>query len=132
MLIVDVADVASRREVIATALAAGADTIQLRDRRVSSGALLAAAQALRALTREHGAVLLVNDRIDVALTVAADGIHLPEASFPTVVARRLLGPQALIGRSTHSPSAAEESTTDRSITLKSVTSARRLVRRASS
>jgi thiamine-phosphate pyrophosphorylase len=107
MLIVAAADVTSRPDVITIALASGVDTLQLRDRRASGSALMAAAQALRTLTREHGAALLVNDRIDVAVAAAADGIHLPAASFPTATARRLLGAQALIGRSTHSPAEAE-------------------------
>ncbi len=49
------------------------------------------------------APLLVNERIDVAHAAAADGVHLPAASFPVEVARRLLGPEAWIGRSTHAP-----------------------------
>lgn len=108
MLIVTAADVAARRDVIAAALGAGIDTVQLRDRRASGGALLAAARYLRSLTHDHGAALLVNDRIDVALAIGANGVHLPAASFPITVARRLLGPEAWIGRSTH---AADEATT---------------------
>jgi len=107
MLIVEAADVTSRRDVITSALASGVDTLQLRDRHASGQALIAAAQTLRAISREHGAALLVNDRIDVALATAADGIHLPAGSFPTATARRLLGAHALIGRSTHSPAEAE-------------------------
>lgn len=106
LLIVDVDAVTSRRAAIAAALAAGVDAIQLRDKRVGGGALLAAARALRAITRAHGARLLVNDRLDVALAAGADGVHLPEASFPIVAARRLLGPDAWIGRSTHGADAA--------------------------
>jgi thiamine-phosphate pyrophosphorylase len=103
MLIVEAADVAERRGVIAAALGAGVDAVQLRDRRASGGALVAAARDLRRLTHDHSAALLVNDRIDVALAASADGVHLPADSFPIAVARRLLGPGAWIGRSTHSP-----------------------------
>lgn len=103
LLIVDVNDVTTRGAAIDAALAAGIDAIQLRDKRAAGGALLAAARALRTLTRAHDARLLVNDRIDVALAVDADGVHLPAASFPVVAARRLLGPDAWIGRSTHAP-----------------------------
>jgi thiamine-phosphate pyrophosphorylase len=112
MLIVEAADVAERRGVIAAALGAGVDAVQLRDRRASGGALVAAARDLRGLTYDHSAALLVNDRIDVALAVGADGVHLPAASFPIAVARRLLGPGAWIGRSTHSPSEAETTAAD--------------------
>ena len=108
MLIVEAADVADRHGVIAAALAAGVDTIQLRDRRAAGGPMLNAALGLRTLTRDHGAALVVNDRIDVALAAGADGVHLPAASFPIAVARQLLGPDAWIGRSTHA--AAEAAT----------------------
>jgi thiamine-phosphate pyrophosphorylase len=107
MLIVAVADVTHRPGVVTAALAAGVDAVQLRDRSASGGALLGAARALRTMTRAHGATLLVNDRVDVALAAAADGVHLPGASFPTAIARRLLGANAWIGRSTHSPAEAE-------------------------
>jgi thiamine-phosphate pyrophosphorylase len=103
MLVVSVADATARASVIAAALAAGVDAIQLRDRGVAGGELLAAATALRALTRRHGARLLVNDRLDVARAAEADGAHLPAASFALADARRLLASGALVGRSTHAP-----------------------------
>lgn len=112
LLIVDVDATTARRAAIDAALAAGIDAIQLRDKRAGGSALLAAARALRARTRAHGARLLVNDRIDVALAAGADGVHLPEASFPIVAARRLLGPDAWIGRSTHGTEAALRAATD--------------------
>jgi thiamine-phosphate pyrophosphorylase len=103
MLVVTIADVDERRAAIEAVLDAGVDAIQLRDTRAGGGALLRAARTLGALTRAAGAVLLVNDRIDVARAAAADGVHLPAASFPIPVARALLGPAAWIGRSTHAP-----------------------------
>jgi thiamine-phosphate pyrophosphorylase len=103
MLVVAVADVEERRAVIDTALAAGVDALQLRDRHAAGGALLRTAHDLRVLTRRHGAAFLVNDRIDVAIAAAADGVHLPAASFPIAAARRLVGPSMWIGRSTHAP-----------------------------
>ena len=69
MLVVTVDDVRARRAAVVAALAAGIDGIQLRDRRAAGAALLAAARELRALTRDAGAALLVNDRIDVAMIV---------------------------------------------------------------
>ena len=112
MLVVAVADVVERRSVVATALAAGVDAVQLRDRHADGRALLAAARTLRALTRDAGAVLLLNDRIDVALAAAADGVHLPAASFSIAEARRLVGPDAWIGRSTHAAAEAEAAAAD--------------------
>jgi thiamine-phosphate pyrophosphorylase len=73
----------------------------LRDKSADSGALLAQAQALRAITRATGASLLISDRIDIALAVAAEGVQLPEAGFPIATARALLGPSALLGASRH-------------------------------
>jgi len=59
------------------------------------------ARALRQLCARHGALFLVNDRIDLALAVDADGVHLGQDDLPPSIARRLLGPDRLIGRSTH-------------------------------
>jgi thiamine-phosphate pyrophosphorylase len=101
LLVVDGADVAGRRAAIEGALAGGVDAVQLRDRRAAGGPLLAAARRLRALTYDRDAALLVNDRIDVALSCDADGVHLPAASWPIAAARALLGARAWIGRSTH-------------------------------
>jgi thiamine-phosphate pyrophosphorylase len=89
--------------VIEAALAAGFDMVQLRDPGAGAAAVLAAARALRPVTRRHRARLVVNDRLDVALAADADGAHLPAASFPVASARALLGPGRLIGRSTHAP-----------------------------
>ncbi len=82
-------------------LPAGAALVQLRGPRAGGRALLAEAAALRALTAELGARLLVSDRVDVALAVRADGVQLPERGLPVGEARALLGPGALIGRSIH-------------------------------
>ena len=89
-------------DVVEAALQGGVDAVQLREKDLSGGALLDLATRLRELTRRSGARLLVNDRIDVALAVGADGVHLPVDSFTPADARRLLGPKALIGASTHS------------------------------
>ncbi|WP_411876469.1 thiamine phosphate synthase [Vulcanococcus limneticus] len=59
------------------------------------------ARALRQLCARHGALFLVNDRIDLALAVDADGVHLGQGDLPPAIARQLLGPERLIGRSTH-------------------------------
>lgn len=56
---------------------------------------------MRQLTARHGALFIVNDRIDLALAVGADGVHLGQGDLPPALARRLLGPACLIGRSTH-------------------------------
>ena len=89
-------------EVVEAALQGGVDAVQLREKDLPAAALFALATHLRDLTRRYGARLLINDRIDIALAVGADGVHLPVDSFAPADARRLLGPDALIGVSTHS------------------------------
>ncbi len=89
--------------VVEAALRGGVRAVQLRERDLSTCDLLALATRLRALTSEHGALLLVNDRVDVALACGADGVHLPASSFAVPDARALLGPRRLIGVSTHHP-----------------------------
>lgn len=79
----------------------GADIIQLREKDVDDRTLLAKAREVRELTRQRGALFIVNDRPDIALLAEADGVHLGQDDLPLQEARRLLGPDALIGVSTH-------------------------------
>jgi len=88
-------------EAIEAALQGGVKSVQLREKDLMAAELLPLAQQLRELTTRHGARLLINDRLDVALAVGADGVHLGGHSLPVEVARRLLGPDRLIGVSTH-------------------------------
>ena len=89
-------------EVIHRALAGGVDTVQLRERDLDTRELVLLARDALELCRKHQARLLINDRIDVALAVGADGVHLPASSFSPADARRLLGADGWIGVSTHS------------------------------
>src|SRR4029077_20314591 len=77
--------------VVRAALDAGLPAVQLRDRDLPGRQLLALAEALRAATTRTGALLFVNDRIDVALAAGADGTHLGGGSVPVAVARELTG-----------------------------------------
>src|SRR5262249_58174695 len=70
------------------------------------------AERLRELTARASALLLVNDRVDVAVAVGADGVHLGGGSLPADVARRLLPPGALVGVSTHAPAEAASAMAD--------------------
>ena len=90
-------------EVARAALQGGATIIQLRDKRLLGRALLELAEALRELTRAHGATFIVNDRVDIALASASDGVHLGDEDIPIAVARRLLGADAVIGASVDTP-----------------------------
>ena len=88
-------------DVVARALDAGLPAVQLRDRDLTGRALFALAERLGVLTAARGAILLVNDRVDVAVAVGADGVHLGGGSMPVDVVRPLLPPGTLIGVSTH-------------------------------
>jgi thiamine-phosphate pyrophosphorylase len=89
--------------VAEAALDAGLRAIQLRDKDLPGRPLFALAERLREATARRGALLLVNDRVDVALAVEADGVHLGGGALPVAVVRALLPPHALIGVSTHAP-----------------------------
>jgi thiamine-phosphate pyrophosphorylase len=84
-------------------LGAGVDLIQLRDKQAEAGPLLEAAAVLRAAAERHGALFAVNDRADVALAAGADVLHLGQDDLPLGWARRILGDDVLLGRSTHDP-----------------------------
>ncbi|MCA9529428.1 MAG: thiamine phosphate synthase [Myxococcales bacterium] len=84
--------------------------VQLRDKAASTRALLAAGRALRQATSRAGATLLVNGRLDIAVAVGADGVHLGEAASPVSDVRRLLGARALIGASRHDAAGVREAT----------------------
>ena len=90
------------------ALDGGATVIQLRDKTASTRLLIEEGLALRALTRERGALLIVNDRVDVALAVEADGAHVGQDDMPAGLARRLLGPKHILGVSAANIEEADE------------------------
>ena len=91
----------STREIVEAALAGGVRLIQLREKDLPIRSYIALARELRTLTSAVGALLIINDRVDVALSVGADGVHLGQDDFPVKDARRL-GPDLIIGVSTHS------------------------------
>jgi thiamine-phosphate pyrophosphorylase len=88
---------------VEAALRGGVSAVQLREKDLDGGALCRLASALLAICRRFGAPLLINDRVDVALAVDADGVHLPSNSFRAGEARSLLGSGKLVGVSTHNP-----------------------------
>lgn len=87
--------------LLGQALKAGVRAVQLREKDLATRPLLALAEELRTLVRKTGGALFINDRLDLALAVGADGIHLRSDSLPAEVARRLAGPDRWIGVSTH-------------------------------
>ena len=98
--------------VLKEALQAGVRLIQLRERDLDTRELLALAKEVLALTRAHGALLLINDRVDVVKAIGADGVHLRADSLPVHVTRNILGPNLLIGVSTHTPQEVRAAETD--------------------
>lgn len=92
-------------DAVARALAGGVTAVQVRAPGAGARELLETTRSLAGPVRRAGALLLVNDRVDVALAAGADGVHLKRSSLGPADARRLLGPDAVIGVSTH---AAEE------------------------
>ncbi|WP_419934743.1 thiamine phosphate synthase [Candidatus Palauibacter sp.] len=90
-------------QVVAECVGAGATAIQLRDKTADSRTLLETTIRLLAITAPAGALLVVNDRLDVALAAGADGVHLGPEDLPLPAARRLSPPDFLIGYSTDDP-----------------------------
>jgi len=82
-------------------LGAGADLVQLREKDAEAGDLLRWAEVVRRASSRHGALFVVNDRPDVALAVGADGVHVGQNDLPVSFVRELVGPDVLIGLSTH-------------------------------
>lgn len=83
------------------ALAGGVDIVQLRDKGLEAKQEIAALEVLAEACARHGALLAVNDRADVALAVDADVLHLGQDDLPVPLARRVVGDDVVIGRSTH-------------------------------
>ena len=93
-------------DFVDAALSGGVDVVQLRDKGLEAGPELRALAVVGELCAAHGALLAVNDRADVALAAGADVLHLGQEDLPVSVARRILGDDVAIGRSTHDLAAA--------------------------
>jgi thiamine-phosphate pyrophosphorylase len=89
-------------DAVRLALQGGVRSVQLREKDLPMRELLALAQEIRKLTREFGAKLFLNDRVDVAVAVEADGVHLGHQSMPPEAVRKIVGTRMLVGVSTHS------------------------------
>lgn len=96
------ADLPSRVAVAMRGLPPGSVAVQVRAPGASGRELLALARTLHGPVRDCAQLLVVNDRVDVALATGADGVHLPSAGIPPADARRLLGGERLVGVSCHS------------------------------
>ncbi|MGH3277178.1 MAG: thiamine phosphate synthase [Streptosporangiaceae bacterium] len=90
----------------------GVDIVQLRQKGLEAGAELRFLEVFRAACAAHGALLAVNDRADVAFAAGADILHLGQDDLPAATARRILGPESLIGLSTHAAAEADLASAD--------------------
>ncbi len=95
------------QEAVRLALEGGVRAIQLREKDLPIRELLSLAQRIRAITTEFEAKLFINDRVDVAVAVEADGVHLGHQSMPPEAVRKVVGKRMLIGVSTHTVGEAE-------------------------
>ena len=93
---------AAAEAVVEPALRGGVDMVQLRDKEASDDALLAAAERFRALCSRHDALFWLNDRPDLVAATDADGVHVGQDDLPVEEVRSIVGPDVLIGLSTHS------------------------------
>ena len=99
-------------QIASAAIEGGARIIQIRDKNASDRRFYEDALELRRITREAGALFLVNDRVDIAAAVGADGINLGQTDLPVAAARRILGKGVLIGTSADTPEQAAQAVTD--------------------
>jgi len=98
-------------KVVAEAVAGGVTMVQLRDGEMPAGELLELARRLKAITRGK-ALLIINDRVDVAMALEADGVQLPQDGLPTRAVRQLVGKYAVLGRSVHDVDTAHQANRD--------------------
>ncbi|MBI3942178.1 MAG: thiamine phosphate synthase [Chloroflexi bacterium] len=87
----------SHLEVIEAAIRGGATVVQYREKSVSTRQMIKEGEALQELCRAHGIPLFINDRVDIALAMKADGVHVGQEDMPAAIVRWLVGPEVLIG-----------------------------------
>ncbi|MFT9846128.1 thiamine phosphate synthase [Aneurinibacillus sp. REN35] len=92
----------SALEIVRLAIAGGVQAVQLREKRASLRRVLEIGKEMRQVCREHGVLFIVNDRIDVALLLEADGVHVGQDDLPASAARQLVGEKMFIGVSASS------------------------------
>jgi thiamine-phosphate pyrophosphorylase len=92
----------STREIVAAAIRGGVTCVQLREKTCSTREFIDEALGVKAVVKSCGVPLIINDRVDIALAVAADGVHLGQSDMPLDTARSLVGQAMLIGISVES------------------------------
>jgi thiamine-phosphate pyrophosphorylase len=101
----------SHTEQVKRLIDGGATFIQLRDKHSAPKDFLRDAETALSTARQNDVRIIINDRVDIAMAVAADGVHLGQTDMPVEAARALLGPQAIVGYSTHNLAQAEHAAT---------------------
>jgi len=91
----------SHTEQVKRLIEGGATFIQLRDKHGAPKDFLHDAEAAIAVARQNNVRIVINDRVDIAMALGADGVHLGQSDMPVDAARRLLGPEPIVGFSTH-------------------------------
>lgn len=88
-------------DIAIQAIKGGADVIQLRGKKLTAKELIETGRQIKEITHQRGVTFIINDRVDVAFALGADGVHLGQGDIPIDVARRILGQNKFIGVSTH-------------------------------
>lgn len=102
------ADRPDLEDFLAACIRGGVDLVQLRDKELEARPLLRRAEAAGAVCAAHGVPFVLNDRPDLALACGADGVHVGQDDAPPALARRILGPDSIVGLSTHAPAEWDE------------------------
>src|SRR5919202_19196 len=100
------------RAFLDAAVRGGVDVIQLRDKRLDDAGLIAAAREFRAAADAGGALFVLNDRPELVAACAADGVHVGQEDATPAAARAAVGPDRIVGRSTHAPAQAAAADAD--------------------
>ncbi len=100
-------------DIVSAAIQGGATVVQLRDKTTTTYEMIEIGRALHNITQKAGVPLIINDRVDVALAINADGVHVgPPDDMPAALARQILGPDRIIGVSAESPAIALQAAQD--------------------
>jgi len=99
-------------ERLRAALRGGVQVVQLRAKEASDSEIVAAGRRMLATCVAHDALLIVNDRPDLAVQIGAHGVHVGQQDIPVAEARRIVGPERLVGLSTHSPAQVDAASAD--------------------
>jgi thiamine-phosphate pyrophosphorylase len=99
-------------QFVEACITGGVDVVQLRDKELEARALVDRARLVRRVCQHHGVPFILNDRPDLALEAEADGVHVGQDDAPPSLCRRILGPDAIVGLSTHAPNDVDDALTE--------------------